>query len=201
MPCAKFSYCDASADPDPAWWRWALALCSTSSRLVFNVITLCIQCHHAVCSMSSRWIRISTCATTHLCHVLSWTHVHKSNSRDENMEYNHYFYLLCAKTILMPSIRFTVEPLMLHGLFYQSPCYVSGHGNFSVVLLSMEGLRVLRFKLKYINLCSDNEQRSYGFGTTSGWVINDNIFIFGQTNPLKEFCVRTKDFPTYFRSS
>ncbi len=52
-----------------------------------------------------------------------------------------------------------VEPLMLHGLFYQSPCYVSGHGNISVVLLSMEGLRALRFKQKYLNLCSDDERR------------------------------------------
>ncbi len=42
--------------------------------------------------------------------------------------------------------------LMLHGLFYQSPCYISGHGNISVVLLSMEGLRALRFKQKYLNL-------------------------------------------------
>ncbi len=75
---------------------------------------------------------------------------------------------------------------MLHGLFYQSLCYVSGHGNISVVLLSMEGLRALRFKQKYLNLCSDDERRSYGFGTTWGWVINDIIFIFGWTNPLRE---------------
>ncbi len=51
--------------------------------------------------------------------------------------------------------KITVEPLMLHGLFYQSPCYVSGHENISVVYLSMEGLRALRFKQKDLNLCSD----------------------------------------------
>jgi len=34
--------------------------------------------------------------------------------------------------------KITVDRLMLHGLFDQSPCYVSGHGNISVVLLSME---------------------------------------------------------------
>ncbi len=37
---------------------------------------------------------------------------------------------------------------------------------------------------KYLNLCSENEQRSYRFGTTWGWVINDRIFIFGWTIPL-----------------
>ncbi len=57
---------------------------------------------------------------------------------------------------------------MLHGLFYRSSCYVSGHGNISVVLLSMEGLEALRFKQKHLNLCSDDERRSDGFGTTSG---------------------------------
>ncbi len=50
-----------------------------------------------------------------------------------------------------------VEPLMSHGLFYRSSCYVSGLGNFSVVLLSMEGKTALRFHQKYLNLCSEDE--------------------------------------------
>ncbi len=53
--------------------------------------------------------------------------------------------------------KITVEPLMLNGLLYQSPCYVSGHGNISVVLLSMESLRSLGFKQKHLNLCSDDK--------------------------------------------
>ncbi len=40
--------------------------------------------------------------------------------------------------------------------------------NMSVVLLFMEGLRALRFHQKYIYLCSEDERRSYGFGTTWG---------------------------------
>ncbi len=32
---------------------------------------------------------------------------------------------------------------------------------------------------------SEDERRSYGFGTTWGWVINDRIFIFWWTNPLR----------------
>ncbi len=56
--------------------------------------------------------------------------------------------------------------------------------NVSVALLSMEGQKALRFHQKYLNLCSEDEQRSYGFGTTWEWVINNRIFIFGWTNPL-----------------
>ncbi len=59
-----------------------------------------------------------------------------------------------------------VEPLMSHGLFYRCPCYVSGPVNIAVALRSTEGQRALRFYQKYLNLCSEDEQRSYGFGTT-----------------------------------
>jgi len=37
---------------------------------------------------------------------------------------------------------------------------------------------------KDLNLCSEDEQKSYGFGTTWGWVLNDRILILGWTNPL-----------------
>ncbi len=50
-----------------------------------------------------------------------------------------------------------------------------------VPLLSMQGQKALGF---HLNLCSKNERRSYRFGTTWGWVINDRIFIFGWTIPL-----------------
>ncbi len=43
----------------------------------------------------------------------------------------------------------------------------------------------LRIYFYYVcNLCSEDERRSYGFGKTWGWVINDRIFIFGWTIPL-----------------
>ncbi len=57
---------------------------------------------------------------------------------------------------------------MSHGLFYRCPCYVSEPGNISVVLLFMEDQRARRFHQKYLNLCSEDERRSYGFGTTRG---------------------------------
>ncbi len=55
-----------------------------------------------------------------------------------------------------------------------------------ISLLSMEGQKALGFNQKYLNLCSEDERRSYGFGTTWGWVINDIFFIFGWTILLKE---------------
>ncbi len=55
---------------------------------------------------------------------------------------------------------------MSHGLFFQFPHFVSGSGNIPAALLSMEGQKALRFHQKDLNLCSEDERRSYGFGTT-----------------------------------
>ncbi len=41
--------------------------------------------------------------------------------------------------------------------------------NVIVPLLSMEGQKALVFNQKYLNLCSKDEQRSCGFGTTRGF--------------------------------
>ncbi len=47
-------------------------------------------------------------------------------------------------------------------------------------VLFTEGQKAIGF-----NLCSKDEQRFYRFGTTWGWVINYNIFIFVWTIPLR----------------
>ncbi len=44
--------------------------------------------------------------------------------------------------------------------------YISGPENVTVALLSMKGQIALRFHQKYLNLCSEDERRSYGFRTT-----------------------------------
>ncbi len=38
---------------------------------------------------------------------------------------------------------------------------------------------------KYLNVCSEDERRYYRCGTTWRWVVNDRIFIFVWTIPLK----------------
>ncbi len=91
------------------------------------------------------------------------------------------FYYLCTKSILVASFIKLWLNFWCHMDFYTDVLYyVSG----SVALLSMEGRRALRFHQKYLNLCSEDERRSYGFGTTWGWVINDRIIIFWWTNLL-----------------
>ncbi len=51
-------------------------------------------------------------------------------------------------------------------------------------LLSMGGSESSQIPSKYLNLCSEDELRSYMFETIWGWVINDRIFIFGWTIAL-----------------
>ncbi len=66
--------------------------------------------------------------------------------------------------------------------------------NVVVTLLSMKGQKVLGFYQKYLNLCSEDERKSYGFITTWGRVINDRIFIFWLTIPLT-YCLIEKKVP------
>ncbi len=75
-------------------------------------------------------------------------------------------------------LKITVEPLLSHWHFWAL--------KVSVALLSMEGQKALGFHQQYLNLCSEDERRSYRFGTTWGWVINDRIHIFGWTIPLMQ---------------
>ncbi len=95
------------------------------------------------------------------------------------------FFAQRKPKVLSSHRKTEVEPLMSHGLFYRCTYYVSGPGNISVALLSMEGQKALRFNQKYLNVCFLDERRSYGFGTTWSWVINDILFILGWTVLLR----------------
>jgi len=55
---------------------------------------------------------------------------------------------------------------MSHGLFYTLSLLPFWALNVVVLLLSMQGQKTLEFHKKYLNLCSEDEQRSHGFGTT-----------------------------------
>ncbi len=86
--------------------------------------------------------------------------------------------------LLVRDVRgFQVNPLCRHDI--TSPFPPSGNGgyvrNLDVALLS----KPLRFQKKYLNLYSEDERRSYGFGTTWWWVIND--WIFGWTAYLFKY--------------
>ncbi len=64
--------------------------------------------------------------------------------------------------------------------------------NISVSLLNMTGQKALGFHQKYLNLCSKDEQRSFGFGKTWEWVINDIIFY----SPSCHCCTQKRIFWT-----
>ncbi len=49
-----------------------------------------------------------------------------------------------------------------------------------------KGQKALGYNPKYLNLCCEDERRSYAFGTKLEWAIKDRIFIFGGTISLKE---------------
>ncbi len=99
-------------------------------------------------------------------------------------EESHYFCFVCAKKVKFRKSDVEWKVKQSHGLLHRCPYYVSGPGNISVVLRSMDGQKTVRFHPKYLNLCSEDERRSYGFRTTWGRVINDRIFILGWTNLL-----------------
>ncbi len=109
----------------------------------------------------------------------------RRNSGEKNGWVNGYFLFCLRKKNYSCSVaKWKLSHWCHHGLFYRCFYYVSGPGNISVAFLSM-GLRALWFHQKHLHLCSEDERRSWGFGTTWGWIINDRILILGWTIPLK----------------
>ncbi len=135
----------------------------------------CVQCHHA----GSGSMLAPPIACVMYCRE-------RTSTREtvERKLWNKIVFVLFAQKVFSWLHKITVDRLMSHGLLCRSSWYFSGPWSCKDPCCLWEGLRALRFKQKYLNLCSEDEQRSYGFGTTSGWVINDIIFIFGWTNPF-----------------
>ncbi len=98
-----------------------------------------------------------------MCHYFCLFFAHKKYSRSfVKLRLNHW----CHRTIL------TMSLLPFWAL------------NVGVHLLSIQGQKVLGFHKKYLHLWSEDE-RSYGFGTTWGWVINDRPFHLWVNYPFK----------------
>ncbi len=109
----------------------------------------------------------------HALLVNSWTRLQKVSRRRRKSWIKLIFCFLCAQKVFSWLRKITVDRLMSHGLLCRSSWYFSGPWSCKDPCCLWEGQRALRFKLNYLNLCSDDERRSYGFGTPSGWVIND----------------------------
>ncbi len=102
---------------------------------------------------------------------------------------------LCTKSIVVASLKLRLKH-WCHMDYFNNVLATFLGLNMVTPLLSMQHQKALRFHQKYLNLCSEDEQRSYEFGTTWGWVINDRIFIFRWTIPLR-FYKNTLFFNTF----
>ncbi len=115
-------------------------------------------------------------------------HVYKRSSRMWNTEtmWNTIVILFFFenKTILVASQNYGWTPDVTWIILPISLLRFWTWEHFSCVAV-YGGSESSQIKTKTSNLCSENERRSYGFGMTSGWVINDITFIFGWTNPLR----------------
>ncbi len=104
----------------------------------------------------------------------------KTVTLEKNCWINCYFCFLCATKYSRSFIKLKLSHWCHMDFFSNVLTTLLGLGKFWFPCC----LCRVRFHQKYLNLCSEDEQRSYWFGTTWGWVINDRIFIFGWTNPL-----------------
>ena len=81
-----------------------------------------------------------------------------------------FLFTFCAQTVFPSLDKLKIEPLMSHGLLWWCLYCLSGREQYAVHWLSMEEQKALEQNLKYLKLCSEDERRSYGLGTTWGWV-------------------------------
>ncbi len=98
---------------------------------------------------------------------------------EELLNKSLFLYSLLTK-VFSKLRKIAVEPLMSHGLFYQSTCYVSGPGNIAVVLLYVEDLTT--------SSRISSKIPSFVFWRWTGLERHegeyDRVFNFGWTNPL-----------------
>ncbi len=105
--------------------------------------------------------------------------------------YSFTFYQLLLSLGIKPMILALLAPcstIWATWKLYRCPYYVSGSGNrmlCSVTLLSMQGQKTLGFHQKYLNLCSEDEWKSCGFGTKWEWVIQWRNFHLWVKIPLR----------------
>ncbi len=102
--------------------------------------------------------------------------------REIIVELSHYFCFFAHKKFSRSFIKLQMNHW----------CHMDYFNDVLTTFLGLEcgsciAIRVRKlsdFIKTYRNLCFKDERRSYRFGKTWGWVINDRILIFGWTTPL-----------------
>ncbi len=126
------------------------------------------------------------CISPHACIMYCRERTSTRETVETKMWNKIFIFVFFAQKVFSWLRKITVDRLMSHGLLCRSSWYFSGPWSCKDPCCLWEDQRALRYHQKYLNLCSEDERRSYGFGTTSGWVINDRILIFGWTIPLTD---------------
>ncbi len=154
-----------------------------SSGLVFTAIHestrthacafLCLWRRHSACSFYVSTPAPASAAPHSYIMVLSWMCSGEWYGREELL-----------KVIIFVFFEQKKYSRSFLTLQLNHQCHMDYFNNVLTTFLGLEqgssGQKALRFHQKFLNLCSEDERRSYGFGMT-GWVINDRILIFGWT--------------------
>ncbi len=110
--------------------------------------------------------------------------------------FNNFFssmsvFNTCSRYTTTRVVLLTKEPALWRTkLQLNHWCYMDYFNDVLTTFLGLERVsyiavyagsqKALGYHQKYLHLCSEDERRSNRFGTTWGWVINDNIFIWGE---------------------
>ncbi len=97
-------------------------------------------------------------------------------------------FSLRTKSILIASKNYSLATDITWTILMMSSLLHCFDLTVVVPLLSIEGQKALQFHHKYLNLCSEDEVMSYGFGRTWGWVTKDS-FHFWVNYPFKRLMV------------
>ncbi len=132
-----------------------------------SVMHACVQRHHT--GSGSALAPPRTCVT----HCRERT---STRERVETKMWNKIFFLFSLrKKYFCGFVNLQLNLWCYMEYFTDRLATFLDMGTFQLCCCLWEGLKALRFNQKHLNFCSDDEQRSYWFGTTSRWVLNDNF--------------------------
>ncbi len=148
-------------------------------------------CHHSAILKSIHWTQTAYAV---LCQLHHTDTLFSFISKRMICSYQSNGYAVCVQWMLSKMVlRWHGDDELLNKViifvFFAYKSILVASKNYSWtpdvtwIILPISLLRLWTW-IVLIPLLSEDERRSYGFGTTWGWVINDNIFILGWSNPL-----------------
>ncbi len=90
-----------------------------------------------------------------------------------------YFYFLCIQKVFSSLHKIQIEPPMADGFHWRCFSLFSGPQQCYLHGSQMDSHKPSGFYLKYLKLCSEDEQSFYVVGTACGLVNNDKMIILG----------------------